>query len=281
MLAPMLLQATWLLMISAVARTMAILEELSEEPSGITVSKLVERLKCEKSIVSRILSTLTDADYVIRDPATSTYRIGLRFAGMALRHLDSTGTSGLCQPLLQDVANKTGELVQLLIVQNDQMIYVAKAEGKQRVRVLSLVGRVAALHASAAGKVWLASLPEERALAIVLKQGMKKFTQNSVTTVDALRAELARARRAGFAIVEQEMFEDASSVAVPIRGRQGDRVVGAVVLSGPSYRLPKKRMTNLVPILRELADKLSDVANLDFQVESIGSGIMERKQRLA
>src|SRR6516165_9470334 len=137
MLAPMLLQATWLLMISAVARTMAILEELSEEPSGITVSELVERLKCEKSIVSRILSTLTDADYVIRDPATSTYRIGLRFAGMALRHLDSTGTSDLCQPLLQDVANKTGELVQLLIVQNDQMIYVAKAEGKQRVRVLS------------------------------------------------------------------------------------------------------------------------------------------------
>jgi DNA-binding IclR family transcriptional regulator len=277
----MLLEATRLLMISAVARTMAILEELSDEPSGITVSQLVARLNCEKSIVSRILSTLTDAGYVIRDPATGTYHIGLRFAGMALRHLDSTGTSDLCQPLLQDVANKTGELIQLLIVQNDQMIYVAKAEGKQRVRVLSLVGRVAALHVSAAGKVWLASLPDERAFAIALKQGMKKFTQNSVTTVDALRAELTRARRVGFAMVEQEMFEDASSVAVPIRGRQGDRVVGAVVLSGPSYRLPKKRMTSLVPILRELADKLSDIANLDFQVDSIESRAIEREQRLA
>jgi DNA-binding IclR family transcriptional regulator len=266
---------------SAVTRTMAILEELSDESFGTTASDLVERLNCEKSIVSRILSTLTDAGYVIRDPASGTYRIGLRFAGMALRHLDSTGTADLCQPLLQDIANKTGELVQLVIVQNDQMIYVAKAEGKQRVRVLSLVGRVAALHVSAAGKVWLASLPEERALALVLKQGMKKFTQNSITTIDALRAELARARRAGFAVVEQEMFEDASSVAIPIRNRQGDRVVGAVVLSGPSYRLSKKRMTNFVPVLRELATKLSDVANLDFHAGSVGSDIIEREQTRA
>ena len=145
------------------------------------------------------------------------------------------------------------------------MIYVAKAEGRQRIRVLSLIGRSAVLHTSAAGKVWLASLSEERALELALKRGLPKLTQKSITTIDRLRAELARVRRVGFATVEEEMFEGASSVGVAIRNRRGDEVVGAVVLSGPSFRLSKKRLVSYVPLLQILADKLSTGTNMDFQ----------------
>src|ERR1051326_7251887 len=146
-------------MISAVSRTLAVLEALSNEPNGATVSELVTRLQIEKSIVWRLLTTLESDGYVIREELADSFRIGLRFAAIALRHIDNLGVSDLCLPTLRDLASKTGELIQLAIVQNDQMIYVAKAEGQQRIRVLSLVGKAAVLHASTAGKVWLASLP--------------------------------------------------------------------------------------------------------------------------
>ena len=251
-------------MISAVSRAMAILEELSNQPNGATVSELVMHLRVEKSIVSRILATLETDGYVVRDEITDSFRVGLPFAAIALRHVDNTGVSDLCLPLLRNVAVKTGELVQLAIVQNDQMIYVAKAEGQQRIRVLSLVGRAAVVYASTAGKVWLASLPEDRALALALKAGLERLTENTIVSIDRLRTELARVRKNGYATVEQEMFEGAAAVGVPVWDRRGGRVLGAVVLSGPAYRLPRKRLVSLVSAMKELADKLTELGNIDI-----------------
>lgn len=264
-------------MISAVSRAMAILEELSEQPNGMTVSELVMRLQVEKSVVSRVLATLESDDYVVRDGIADTFRLGLAFAGIALRHVDNTGVSDLCLPLLREIANKTGELVQIAIVQNDRMIYVAKAEGHQRIRVLSLVGRSATLHASSAGKVWLASLSEDRALGLALKGGLKRFTENTITTVDKLRTELMRVRKNRYATVQEEMIEGAAAIAVPISDRKGDRVLGAVILSGPAYRLPLKKLESLAPILRELAEKLTELGNIDIH---FGGAVPEGREIL-
>lgn len=243
---------------------MAIIKALSDEPSGATVSELVIQLGIEKSVVSRVLATLLADGYLVRDEVTDSFRIGLAFAAIALRHIDNTGISDLCLPLLRSVANETGELVQLAIVQNDQMIYVAKAEGKQRIRVLSLVGRAAALHASAVGKVWLSSLPEDKALALCLKAGLEKFTDKTITSIDELRATLLRVRKNEYATVDQEMIEGASAVGTPVFDRSNSRVLGAVVLSGPSYRLPQKRMMTFVPKLKELAVQLTALGNIDI-----------------
>lgn len=243
---------------------MAILEKLSEQPSGVTVSELVMQLQIEKSVVSRVLSTLENDGYVIRDGITDSFRLGLKLAGIALRHVDNTGVTDMCLPLLREIANKSGELIQLAIVQNDQMIYVAKAEGHQRIRVLSLVGRPATLHASAVGKVWLASLPENRALSLALKTGLERYTENTITNVDDFRAELMRVRKNGYAIVQEEQIEGAAAVSVPITDRRGDRVLGAVVMSGPAYRLPLKKLESMVPTLNALAKKLTDLGNIDI-----------------
>jgi IclR family acetate operon transcriptional repressor len=165
---------------------------------------------------------------------------------------------------LRTAANETGELIQLAIVQNEQMIYVAKAEGKQRIRVLSLVGRAAVLHASTAGKVWLASLPENQALALSLKNGLERFTSRTISSVDELRAELRRVKKNQYATVEEELIEGASAVGVPVWDRLGGRVLGAVVLSGPAYRLPRKRLVTLAPKLAELAKQLTELGNIDI-----------------
>jgi len=243
---------------------MAVLEELSNEPQGTTVSELVMRLGVEKSIISRVLATLQSGGYVVRDEVTETFRIGLPLAGIILRHIDLTGISDLCLPLLRQLAAKTGELVQLAIVQNEQMIYVAKAEGQQRIRMLSLLGRPAVLHASTAGKVWLASLAEEQALSLALRPNLQRFTDKTITGIDQFRAELARVRKNGFATVEDELIEGASAVGVPVRDRRADRVLGAVVLSAPTYRLPRKRMSSHVPALSKVAAQLTDIGNLDI-----------------
>src|SRR5688572_23743124 len=151
--------------ISAVSRALQAIEMLTASPKGLTVSALSQRLGIELSIASRILSTLATDGYVRRDTA-GQYVLTYRLVATASRFVDELGFVDLCLPLLQELADRTGELVQLALREADDLWYVAKAEGKQRIRMLSAIGREVPLHASAIGKAWLGTLGEDDALRL-------------------------------------------------------------------------------------------------------------------
>ena len=139
------------------------------------------------------------------------------------------------------------------------LVYVAKADSTQRLRVLSLIGQRAALHASSVGKVWLASLPLDRALDIALKTKLTAFTPRTITTVERLRSELKRVRKQGYAQVIDEFLPGANSIGVPIRQSDESGVCGAVLLSGPSIRLPQERLLSFLPDLQRVAKELHTI----------------------
>ncbi|MDR7520550.1 MAG: IclR family transcriptional regulator [Armatimonadota bacterium] len=239
----------------------AILETLASSSDGLTVSELAGALGTYKGVVSRTLGTLVALGYVRANTATRRYTLGLPLVALAFRFADMTGFPGVCQPVLQDLADATGELAQLAVVEHHRVLFVAKAEGRdQRIRMASLVGQFAPLHATAAGKVYLASLPEAEALGIAVRAGLRSFTRHTITTRTRLRRELHMVRRLGYATVEEELVDGAGAVGVPVRvGRHGGRVAGAVVLSGPTFRLPAARKRELVPLLLAAAERLGSV----------------------
>lgn len=246
-------------MISAVDRAMEILEALSGDARGATVTELVERLKIEKSVVSRVLATLEQQGYVTRDPQTNVFSLGLRTVGLAVRHLERIGVWDLCMPILRRLSESTGELVQLAIADADGLTYVAKAEADQRIRAVSVVGTRAVLHASTAGRVWLASLPEARVLELIGRNGLEKVAPNTIDTFDKLREELVRVRAQGYSMIFEELLEGANGIGVPIRGPRSDSVIGALVLGGPAFRLGREQMEQALPQMRTLADELGTV----------------------
>ena len=232
---------------------------LGSRPQGMTASEIVVELGVEKSIVSRILASLQRDGYVTRDPVTDLFRLGLKFVAIAFRYIESLGVYDICMPELGRLADETGELVQLAVVDRDGMTYVAKAEGNQRIRVFSQLGREAVLHASTVGKIWLASLPEDAALAVALKAGLAPLAKNTIRSVDALREELAKVRSQGFALLDEELFDGGSAVGVPIKDQRFGTVLGAIVLAGPTFRLPRERLVGIVPMLTAAADRLTAV----------------------
>ena len=244
------------------------MEILAGSAEGLTVSDLARQLDEHKGVVSRTLSTLRTLGYVRENPLSRRYTLGLPLIALAFRFADMTGFPGVCVPILQELADATGELVQLAVVEHRRVFFVAKAEGRdQRIRLASLVGQVAPLHATAAGKVYLASLSDDEALALARAAGLRSFTRHTITTAASLRRELRKVRRLGFATVEEEFIDGAGAVGVAVTlARERDRVVGALVLSGPLFRLPAARQRELVPSLRAAADRLGRVWPLNATV---------------
>ena len=259
-------------MIESVSRAMQILELLSDRPKGVTLTMAVTALSMEKSAVSRILATLQEQGYVVRDADSDMFRITLRFAGMALRHIERIGIVEACMPALQQLADATDELVQLAVISGGQSVYIAKAMGAQRVQALPLIGTSAELHASAAGKLWLASLDEEEALRLAIGRGLRKITSQTITTVGALRTELARIRKRGYASVQQELSEDMNAIAVPVLSAQSGELVAAVVLSAPAFRKRMAQLEEQGPLVQACAQQLAPVLSV-YRQEALAASL--------
>jgi len=246
-------------MIESVARAMQLLEALSDLPRGATLGMLVSGTDIEKSSVSRILASLEEVGYVVRDPTGDVFRVTLKFAAMALRQIERMGIVEVCMPALEQLATETGELVQLAVLNANRPIYVAKAVGGHRIQALPLIGTSAVLHASAAGKLYLASLDDERALQIALAAGLEKITRRTITSVTTLQKELERIRKHGFATVEGELSEDMNAVAVPVGHATTDQMIAAVVVTGPAYRLQSRQLAGLAEVAKACAERLREV----------------------
>jgi IclR family acetate operon transcriptional repressor len=245
--------------ISAVSRALQAMELLARSPGGLTVSAVAEQLGIELSIASRILATLAKDGYARRD-ANGLYRLTYRLVATASRFVDEVGFVELCVPFLQEVADRTGELVQLALAEGDSLWFVAKAEGKHRIRMLSALGREAPLHASSVGKAWLAMLPENEALRLTLAKGMTRFTPHTITNVSRLQTELRKVRAQGYGVVEQEYIEEGIAVGAAIHvDGLGGAVMGGVSIAAPSFRVTRETVQEFGREMVQLAERVASI----------------------
>jgi len=244
--------------VAGVARAMRVLEAIAGAPDGAAVRDLARAIGCGKGTISKMLATLERGQYVRREPESRRFHLTWRLLALAFGHADRAGMPRVFMPILQALADETDELVQLAVVEGEQILFVAKAEGLgQRVRLLPLVGLWAPLHATAAGKLWLASLTEARLRQVLGRGRLGAVAPRTTTSLARLRDELAATRERGYAVNDEELAEGGRAVAAPIR-RDG-HVVGAVAVSGPAYRLPVERLHGLAPRTIDAADRLASI----------------------
>lgn len=244
----------------AVKRTMAILQALSAA-DGLGVMDLSRRLEIHKADVSRILSALEELHYVVRDPETGRYHLGYKFVAMALQHVDRVRLEDVLDPVMREVAKATGELVQFAILQQEELIFIHKVEGEKPLRVASMLGMIAPPHATAVGKVWLASLEPSRARALLQERGMPKITEHTITDLETLMAELDQVRQQGYALSREEINPSVVGLAVPVFDGS-DRVMGGLVVTLPVFEASPERLAEIGEVAKAAAHRLSEQLRL-------------------
>ncbi len=246
----------------SVERGLEILELLVNHPEGVSLTSICERLELPKSAAHKLLGTLLNRHFVARDSITQHYKPTMRIVTLGVRLLEATRLPEICQPILDDLARKTEELVRMTVVDGESLAWVAKAQGaRETLRVDPIMARPVPLHATATGKVWLASLPEVDALRIVLRNGFDSLPvgPKALTSVDQLRHELRKTRTRGYGLAIEEAEPGVCAIAAGIRyGTAEDAtVVGTVSVAGPKVRMSPKRMSDLAPVLLATARSLS------------------------
>ncbi|QXI31901.1 IclR family transcriptional regulator [Pseudomonas promysalinigenes] len=245
---------------SQIERAFSIVESLTGEPHGLGLQALAERLDIPKSAAHRMLSELVRLGYVRQNRDNSRYQLSAKLVALGFRYLSSSGAD-IIQPILDRLAQESGELVRLGVVEGNRQTWIAKSQGaRSGLRYDPDMGRDAPLFYTASGHAWLASLGDEQAVQMVLRQGIAdpaQFGPNAPRSMDELLAYLHQARQRGYAWVEQTSAIGTSALAAVVRRPQGGEVIGVLSVAGPSARLAQARLADLAPLLLSAAQELS------------------------
>jgi IclR family transcriptional regulator, acetate operon repressor len=246
-------------------RVLDLLEFLAGFPDGLSLTDICKRRKLPKGAAHRILSGLMERGFIEQDEKSEYYRYTLKTTAIGFRYLAESGITDLCQPILDALAVKTGELSRLVIASGDTLTWVSKAQGAHSgLRYDADIGRPVVLHATAAGRAWLTTLDEHEALRIVQKQGFsipKRFNRSIVTDERTLRAELRATSERGYGLAIEEGEAGMVAMACPIFFplEKKTRAVGTVSIAGPMVRMTPKRIIQISKELKAAALEFSGI----------------------
>jgi len=243
--------------VKSLAKALRLLDALGRSDSGTSIAALSKELKMGKSTIHRLLATLREFDLVWFDPSTSNYALGARI----LRWSDLLVRQNLVirhgWPILRELVQACHETASLAVLEGTEVMFIARCESTQRLRMSEAVGSRNPAHSTALGKAMLAALSEKDFLKLYDDMGsLKAVTPNSITSRDKLWDHLRKVQKEGVAYDFEENVAGGVCVGTAIRNHTGN-VVAGMSISLPTQRLLGDILITLKEHLVRAASRLS------------------------
>lgn len=247
--------------LSSVKNALKILRSFTASNPVRRVSDLAEEIGVSKSTVSRLISTLVSEDFLAPDTDTAGYRLGYSVLtlGGAL-----TSTNELYRevaPVLNDIVLQTGESAHVAVLEGQDVIYLNKNTGPYYSNILTSVGAHNAAYAASSGKVMLSESDPE-VIDQIFAEGVKAYTEHTITNPIKFKKELDKVRRQGYAMSIEEITKNNYSIAVPVRDMSG-KIACAITVVGPLSRINKGKLEQFIKIMKEAALDASERLGYD------------------
>jgi DNA-binding IclR family transcriptional regulator len=236
---------------TAVDRGAELLVRVLESEQPVALTDLASASGIPKSTASRLLSALERQGLVEQDGERGRLRPGPAILRVAERSLLERSVVELARPSLDALGEATGETINLAVPAHDGVEHIAQVESRHFLGAGQWLGRSVDYHCTAVGKVFMAF-----GRAKMPARPPARYTPQTITDPEHLRAELEVVRRESFATAVDELETGLAAIAAPVRGA-GNQVVAALSISGPTIRMTPERIAEARPILIEEARALS------------------------
>jgi DNA-binding IclR family transcriptional regulator len=235
----------------AVARAIAVLKAFTDSDPQLTLAEITRATRLNRATAYRLLSALEKEGLVARDRDSEAYRLGPEAIALGARALRANDLRSVSRAELEALAQATGETATLEVLADGEVLILDEVHGHHLVGTAQSIGTRWPAHATSTGKVLLAHAP-----ASALPRALPQLTGKTITKPEALRRELAHIRERGYATAVEELELGFTAVGAPVRNQEGE-VVAAISLGGPSARLTASRIEEIVGLVREAAERIS------------------------
>ncbi|MDB6181782.1 IclR family transcriptional regulator [Paracoccus fistulariae] len=237
-----------------IAKTLAnaldLLDYFTEERPAWGVRELAKKSGVHPAIVQRALNTFASRKFLVKDPESQKYAIGVRFLEYGQIFKGRMNLSQLVRPLMRELADQSGETVFLSWLSQGEAVCIEIYEAPDSIRFSIDVGTRFPLYAGANAKAIMAFLPGEERDAVIAR-GLTQLAPGTICDPDALQADLATVRQQGWAASVEEFRTDTFGLAVPLFAPSGE-IAGSLSIAGPLFRRDENAFPALVARMQTL-----------------------------
>ena len=241
--------------VGSLAKGLSVIRVFGKDTPELSVTEVAKATETTRAAARRFLLTLHALGYVQSDGRL--YRLAPKTLELGFSFLSSHSWLSIASSLLDRLKAELGESVSVTVLEDTEVVYLAKFPA-DRVMTLSMdVGSRRPAYCTAMGRALLGEVPEAEARRILEASDIRAWTNRTVTDREALMEELRKARRQGFAIIDQELEDGLVAVSVPLRDAKGE-VLSAVNVCGHSSHLDVADLeTRCLPALRDCVARIS------------------------
>jgi DNA-binding IclR family transcriptional regulator len=234
---------------AAFSKFIAVLQLVADADTPPNVARLSAASGYPRPTVHRIVAALQAEGMIVATGTGTTFSLGPRLVNLASRSWERSDLRLAAVDALMELRDITSETIHLAVPSQGEMVYIEKLESPHAVRMASRIGTRVSLTSSSVGKAYLATLGVGEREALLKDAPLQRFTDNTLTDLDAIRNELLATAQRGYAEDREENEVAISCYGAAIRGTDG-RTVGCISISMPTFRLQNDPQTRYIePLL--------------------------------
>ncbi|MFK3778004.1 IclR family transcriptional regulator [Agrobacterium sp. NPDC089420] len=236
-------------------KAVALLELIACADKPMRFTDVVEACGQPRGSVHRQLAHLV-AEGLVDHAADQTYAVGLRLLQFAAKAWSGNDLRSVAAPHLAALQEETQESVHLAVLNGGQVTYLDKMEGRHTLRMHSQVGKSSPSYCTGVGKAALSLLSADDLADVVAGLDFHRFTKSTITTPEALMADVTAIRENGYGFDLEEHEIGIHCVAAPVRA-PGRNFHAAISVTGPAYRVDAQQLRKWAALVRGTADRIS------------------------
>jgi len=202
------------------------------------------------------VKTLEQEGYLRRNVQSGRYYFGLRLVSLSRKVLEHLDLREVARPILTELMQQTGIIVHLAVLEGNEAVLIDRVEPSGSSAGADWVGRRLDVNCTGVGKALAAFLPDDRFEEVITAKRFARHNDNTIVTIDGLKRELAKVRRQGYALDDEEDEIGVRCVGVPVFDAH-ERAVAAISLAGTTDQIPLDRVRTLARALTQTASKIS------------------------
>jgi IclR family transcriptional regulator, pca regulon regulatory protein len=243
--------------VQSFARGLAVIRSFDARAPQQTLTEVAQRTGLTRAGARRILLTLEGLGYVRAQGRQ--FCLTPRILDLGFAYLSSLPLWNLAEPVMEQLVEDVKESCSAAVLDGAEIVYVLRVPTHKIMSINLGIGSRLPAHCTSMGRTLLAELDAATLDDLLAQHPPKAHTARTLTDPAALRTELARVKRQGWCVVDQELEEGLVSLSVPIRDRAG-RAIAAMNISGQAARTPAAQMVaQFLPRLQAAAAQISQM----------------------
>ncbi len=243
--------------VTSLDKALSILELLIDQGRDLSITEICQKRDMVKGTVHRVLATLVSRKFVQQNSGTKMYGLGVRTLEIGMDSKRERFLRISMAPFLMELFETCGETVNAAVWEYNGIRYIYRLESEALLRISTAAGARFPGYCAATGKILLSYFSNEDIRQIYsLGRSLKKYTQNTITSVDKLIKEIEEVRIRKVAIDDEEALVGVYCVAAPILNSQGE-CVAAISISAPKNRVTANTSNKLLKLVSETAGRIS------------------------